>query len=72
METRDGEADAYRVGVVILHRSSAVVSGSQHLPEGASPPQGDIHTSPAMDRYSRCAEVSGSTWLGGGDRRHSG
>ena len=30
--------------------------GSQHLPEGVAPPQGDRHTSPAMDR---CAKGEG-------------
>ena len=39
---------------------SAIVSGSQHLPEGAALPQGDIRTSPAMDR---CATGEGGVWV---------
>ena len=54
-----------------LGRPSAIVSGSQHLPEGAAPPQGDRHTSPAVNR---CAKGEGGVWVnpGGGDRRYSG
>ena len=44
------------------HRPSAIVSGSQHLPEGAAPSQGDRRTSPAMwIGVLRGREVSGST-----------
>ena len=43
-------------GWLVGHRPSAIVSGSQHLPEGAAPPQGDRRTSPAMDR---CAKGEG-------------
>ena len=55
----------------LRHRPSAIVSGSQHLPEGAALPQGDTLTSPAMDR---CAKREGGVWVnpGGGDRRYSG
>ena len=44
----------------ILPRPSAIVSGSQHLPEGAAPPQGGRRTSPAMDR---CAKGEGGVWV---------
>ena len=55
----------------LSNRPLAIVSGSQHLPEGAAPPQGDRRTSPAMDR---CAKGEGGVWVnpGGGDRRYSG
>ena len=43
----------------------AIVSGSQHLPEGAALPQGDIRTSPAIDR---CAKGEGGVWVNPGGR----
>ena len=60
------------ISCVCSDRPSFRLSGSQHLPEGASPPQGDrLHTSLAMDR---CAKGEDSVWVnpGGGDRRYSG
>ena len=55
----------YHIGVQQVSRPSAVVSGSQHLPEGAAPPQGDRRTSPAMDR---CAKGEGGVWDNPGGR----
>ena len=41
--------------------------GSQHLPEGAAPqqPQGDRHTSPAMDMCAN-AQGEGGVWVNPG------